>query len=752
MIAIDDFHLVRSPEVAEDLDWLLEHGDDRVHLLLATRSDPPFRLERLRMSGRLTEVRAAELAFTLAEAGELLGDQELSESDLGLLWRRTEGWVGGLRLAQLSLDGSSDAHGFVTSFAGDDRAVSDYLTSEVIERQPADTLDFLLRTCVADRLTAELADALTERHDGGQRLRLLERRYGLAKAVDAHGRWYRYPPLLLEVLRAESRHRLPGEQRRLHGLAARWHAAHGNALDGVRHAVEAADWELAGDLIGDQWMVFLTRGAAPDLLELARRIPDEVIRADAELALGVAGLLFEAADDAAADDLLVDAYALAARLPERRARRFAVTSTATALYRARLRGDVDEAVSAAQVALGEDWDADLAIEVRALTLANLGIAELWAGAREDAGDHLQQAVGLAAEAGNDFVLFLAQSYAAAVAAQVGRLSEASTRAQAAIELADRHGWTRVAHVAMAHAALGSVHLWQGSPAEAARSVDRAEAALAGATEPLLRPGVAVLRAAVLALQGEVARALDVVRGAAAHGPLPRLLTVSAGLLEAQLWLALGEPERTRRLLAELETQSPDGALAMAPLQLAEGNPAAALDTTESFLADDREALVPFARVEARVLEAIAHDALRDEPEALAALERGLDMAEPRGCSVVIVRYGAPMRSLLRRLIARGTRHRAMAGDLLTALGARQEAERVSPGPLLEPLSDRELTVLRYLPTMMSNAEIAAEMFVSVNTVKTHLKHVYRKLDVSDRRDCVRRGRELRLLSPGIGEG
>ena len=175
-------------------------------------------------------------------------------------------------------------------------------------------------------------------------------------------------------------------------------------------------------------------------------------------------------------------------------------------------------------------------------------------------------------------------------------------------------------------------------------------------------------------------------------------------------------------------------------------------TIEAFLADEREALIPFARVEARVLEAIARDAMRDEVAALETLERALDMAEPRGCSVVLVRYGAPVRSLLRRLVARGTRHRALADELIAKLGGGGEAERSAAAPLLEPLSDRELTVLRYLPTMMSNAEIAAEMFVSVNTVKTHLKHVYRKLDVTDRRDCVRRGRELRLLSPGIGEG
>ena len=169
------------------------------------------------------------------------------------------------------------------------------------------------------------------------------------------------------------------------------------------------------------------------------------------------------------------------------------------------------------------------------------------------------------------------------------------------------------------------------------------------------------------------------------------------------------------------------------------------------MADDREAVTPTSRAEAWALDAIARDAIHDEPGALRAIERALDLAEPRGYSSPILRHGAPVRSLLRRRIASGTAHRAFAGELLSAL-EQEPGRRPSNGdPLLEPLSVREVAVLRFLPTMMSNAEIAAEMFVSVNTVKTHLKHIYRKLDVSERRDAVRRGRELHLLSPGITE-
>jgi LuxR family maltose regulon positive regulatory protein len=747
VVVLDDFQLIRSPAVARDLDWLVERGGG-VRLLISTRSDPPLRLERLRLGRSMSELRAADLAFTLAETEDLMGALELSGEDVQLLWRRTEGWIAGLRIAQLSLERRDDRHTFVTTFAGEDRAVSDYLISEVVDRQPADTLDFLLRTCVVDRLSGELADELTGGHEGDRALRALERGGGLVSSIDGHGRWHRYHPLLLEVLRAESRRRLPVEQRPLHARAARWHARCGSALEAARHAVAAGDWDLAREVVRESWLTLSTRGGGPQLLELAELIPAQVVRADPELALALAGLRLEAGDDAGAEELLTEAGRLAGRLPEWRARRFEVTSAAIALYRARLRGDVQAALSAARSALSEDWGADLGAEVRALTLANLGIAELWDGSAESAGVHLQQAAGLARECANDFLLFLAESYAAALDVTAGRLSEASARADVAIRLAERHHWTDASHAAMAYCAQGSVQLWRGRLAEAHELGERAAAALIGSREPLLGQPVALLRATLTALRGDPLTALDMVRGATARGPVPRLVAVPARRLESELQLALGEPERARVALAELTDL--DAAVCLARLELAEGNPEAAIRATAALLTAEREPDVPFARVEASVLAAIAHDALRDEDEALAALERGLDMAEPRGCSVVLLRYGAPLRSLLSRLRARGTRHRALVDDLLERL-AGTRAREPAAAPLLEPLSDRELTVLRYLPTMMSNADIAAEMFVSVNTVKTHLKHVYRKLDVTGRRDCVKRGRELRLLSPGVGE-
>ena len=752
VLVLDDFHEVSAPGGMADLDWLLEHGPPSLRLVLATRSDPTIRLQRLRTHGRILEIRAGDLAFTSEEATELLAGLNLPTDDVESLLERTAGWAAGLRLAELSLADHDDPHAFVTGFAGNDRAVSDYLITEVVSHQPPEALDFLLHTCLPERVNGDLADAMTGAPGGQQTLGDLERRGAFVSRVDHAGEWYQYLPVFAEVLRAELARRLPDEVPRLHRVAGQWHADHGKPLDAIRHAVAASDWELAAEVIGEHWLVLVARGAGATLRDLTERIPADVVTADADLALAQAGLLLEGGDLAAAEELLIRAYELSLALPEARRRRFAVTSTATNLYYARLRGDVAEAVSAARIALSENWDTSVAVEVRALTLANLGVAEFWTSDWEAAGDHLQQAAGLALECSNDFVLFLAESYAAGVDVRAGRLAEAWSRARTAIQLAERRGWTAVAHAAIAHSTLATVHLWRNELDEAEGCIETARKILRGSAEPLLSAWVAQVEARLLLVRGEAVTALDVLRGASAAEGVPTFLRVSTALIEAELWFALGEPDRARRTLADIEDADvPDMPIGLARLELASGNPVQALEAVATFLADERDAVLPFARTEAWIMAALARDAIHDEPGALRALDRGLDLAEPRGYSNVILRYGAPARSLLRRHIANGSRHRSFAGDLLNVLDSPAAASRNDVAPLLEPLSERELAVLRFLPTMMSNAEIASEMFVSVNTVKTHLKHVYRKLDVADRRDAVRRARRLRLLTPGLAD-
>jgi LuxR family transcriptional regulator, maltose regulon positive regulatory protein len=750
-LALDDFHVV-GRQVSADLEWLIDNASAGFRLVVATRRDPPMRLERLRVAGRMTEVRAGVLAFTSSEASELLAPLALPAEDIELLWQRSEGWAAGLRLGELSLHDHPDPRAFIAGFAGDDRAVSDYLMAEVVSGYDEDTLHFLLRTSVVDRLNGELADVLGGMSSGEHSLRELERADGFVEALDSSGTWFRYHPLFAQVLRAELRHRLGDELPALHSAAGRWFAEHAQPLDAVRHAVAARDWGLATDVIGGSWLVCLVHGSGATLRELASHLPDTVVNADAELALAMAGLFLETGELERADELLLQAYERAGDLPPERHRRFVVTSTATTLYRARLAGDVAEALSAARLALGEQWDGSVAVEVRALTLANLGIAEFWANDHDRALEHLHAAAGLALEYGNDYVLCKAESYLAAVDARQGRLADARGHARTAIDVSQRRGWSDLPDMAMAYVALANVHLWWNEVDDAERAGELARDALGRSNEPMLPPLVALVRARIHFARGDAVTALELLRGGRSAGKLPPWLRVMADMLEAELWLSLGEPTRARKALDEAGSDGiADAAVGRARLELALGEPDSALRAILEFLADGGEPLTPVTRTEAWAIDAIARDAIHDEGGALRAIERALDLAEPRGYLNPILRHGAPVRSLLRRRIANGTSHRAFAGELLATL-EREPAGRPSSGdPLLEPLSERELVVLRFLPTMMSNAEIAAEMFVSVNTVKTHLKHIYRKLDVSERRNAVLRARKLHLLSPGLSD-
>jgi LuxR family transcriptional regulator, maltose regulon positive regulatory protein len=753
VLVLDDLQEAASSEVVADLDWLAEHAPASLHLVLSTRVDPPLRLERLRLAGRLGEVRAADLALTADEASSVCAAAgvKLNERELELLLERTDGWPTGVSLAALSLEGRPAPGAFVESFAGDDRGVSDYLVSEVLSRQPQERLDFLLRTCQVERVNGELADALTGGSTGRATLAELASHHGLVTPLDTRGDWYRYPTLLREVLRLESAQLIPAALPQLHRRAARWFGEHGHPLDAIGHAVAGEAWDLAAELVGRHWLPLVARGRGSSLRAYVQRIPAQVVHADAELAVAMAGLLFDAGDEAGAEELFTAADQLASALPETRRLRFAATATSISLYRARLRGDVQAALQAARVALAQPWSDVVGPELRALTLTSLGMAEFVADDVESAGDHLRQGAGLARESGNEYLLLLADVYGAAVDMREGRRERAEPRAAAAAELVERRGWTRSAAAAQAYLCLAGIRMWEGELAAAAALVDRASAAAAGSPDRLLGAWVAMTRGRVCLLDGRPLEALDAFR--AIHSLLespPTHVAVPAALWEADAWLALGEPERSRAALEVLETDGvPDAWLTRARLELAKGDPDAALRSLGSFQDAERQPFMPYAGCQAFALEALARDALRDEAGALDALERCLDLAEPRGNGGVLLSLGASLRSLLRRAIARGTSHRSLADDLLTVLDGESASDDRSIQPLLEPLSERELAVLRFLPTMLSNAEIGAEMFVSANTVKTHLKHVYRKLDVADRRQAVRRARELRLLSPGL---
>ncbi len=750
-LVIDDFQEAGAT-AQTDVGRLLRFPLAGLRLVLVTRADPQVGLSRLRMHGRLAEIRAGDLAFTCDEVAELLaaGGVGLPADDVTRLWRRTEGWAAALRLATVSLKGHPDPSQFVERFAGTDATVSDYLITEVLARQPPDLREFMLRTSIVDLVSADLADALTSDSSGHRLLSVVEHSGALIAAVDDHGVWHRYHPLFAELLRAELHWERPEEVDELHRRAAVWLAAHGDEARAARHAARAGAWDLAAELVCDRWVHMLIDGELGELRPVLDGIPPERVEDNPELALALGGLLLTDGDHPAAARYFDLARRHLDRVPAARRERFALTMATSRLYEGRLRGNLRSALAAARELLAGHprlEDELVAGELRGLVLVNLGIVELWTGELDAAVDHLQRAHAAAAESARDWLVLQAGAHLALAAGFRGEVGRAVRRAQEAIDLAARRGWSQTPPAGAALTALAGVEVQRGRLAEAERLLTLAGRALRDTRERPLRAAHALARALLLADRGEPEAALDVLRAARddlADWPLLPALRDTFTAQEALLRVALGERDEARALLARAgDTASAVVPVARGRLALLEGDPRGTRALVAPAL-DQAAGTLLATRTEAWLLDALALDALAEHDAAARSLERALDLAEPAGLQRAIVAYGPAVRPLLNRQRHRGTAHPVLVGAALEAI-ERRGAQRRPAVSLREPLSEREEAILRFLPTMMSNQEIAGELFVSVNTVKTHLKAIYRKLDAPGRREAVTRARETGLL-------
>jgi LuxR family maltose regulon positive regulatory protein len=720
-LVLDDLHLLRGPAVSL-VAALAEESDGALGVVVASRSDPDLALGRLRLEGRLAELRGAALAFTTTEAAELLAGYGLSlrEDQLDRLLARTEGWAAGLRLAALSLRVEPDVDRFLADFAGDDHAVADYLSGEVLGAQSAGVREFLLRTSLVDRVCGGLADALTGARDGARTLVELHRAGVFLQPLDRHETWFRYHPLFAELLQARVRLDHPGLAPKLHLRAARWLSAHGLGREALPHALRADDPPTMADLMSDQWLDLLLGGVAPEALLTAARLR----KGDRRLAVAAAGACLEAGDAAGAEAVLAGTGTGAPG-----AGRDDVGALAT-LLRARARADVPAARDAAARLGGRGDLGPLAVPVddarRSLALLHLGITEFESGSLDAAADTLDAASALAVDGRRERVLLECLGRTAALELLAGRLTRAEAAATAARSLAARAGWERSAACAWAYCALASVHWLRDEVEEAEAVADAAMAAAYAAAEVPAAHVVRLLRGHFAVARGDLDRGRAMLRtvldGLAITRPLVRL------------WLdALGPRPWA-------EDADHNDVLAAATVRLGRGDALSALRRVEPLL-DSGVALHPTRRLHAWLVAAVARHSLGDTRDASEAVERALEVAAPERYRRPFADGGGAVRRLLQRHASLPTAYATVVAELIDAL------ERVSAPPpgLLEPLSERERDVLRLLPTLLPNTEIASELFVSVNTVKTHVKSIYRKLEVSSRREAVARARTLRLM-------
>ena len=755
-LIIDDIHELTSPQTLSQLTWLLENLPDQVHAILAMRRDLPLRLHRLRLAGELAEIRGADLRFTERETQELLETSgiALPAAAAAILHQRTEGWAAGLRLAAISLASNPDPERFVAEFSGSSRTVAEYLLAEMLDCQPAEVQQLLLRTSVLDRFNGELSDLLTGR-SGSERILLdLEDANAFVVSVDPGRTWFRYHHLFADLLRLELRRRLPEQLPVLHRLASTWLSEHGEIVDAIRHTQAAGDWAEAARLLADHSFSLTLDGQAQTIQTLLRAFPPSVATEGADLSLARAtSELAQGRLDEAAAHLTVAETSIASTTPERK-HRIEVAIAALKLSLARQRGHLAGVVEqvrflASPVSGQSDQDIALDSDLRAVALMNLGIAEAWALGNKDSERHLKEGADLARKIGRPYleVACLAQL---AFASKIEPFATTRQRCREAITLAEHHGWGAEPIIAPALVNLAGALIWTGEFDEGDHWLRRAARALETDSAPGIRLLLHIGTGMLLSARHRLPAAL------AEFGAAEQLQAQLEGshTLASQLtgWrlatqARLGQASEARAVLAGLDVElehSGEIGNARAVICLAECNPLGALAAVQDVLDDTAPAIGYVTLVEANLLAALAHREIGDKRAAIAAVETALALAEADRLVLPFAMTGSL--ELLEALPRHESSHAALLTDVLDVLRGASTAPRTdSSWSEIAQLSASELRVLRYLPTNLSRPEIASELSVSVNTVNTHIRNIYDKLQAQDRSTAVQHARERRLL-------
>ncbi len=772
LLVLDDYHVISAPQVHESLSFLVEHRPAGICVVLASRSDPPLSLARLRARGQLTEIRVAELRFTPAEAGKLLQHavSALPDASVAALAARTEGWAAGLALAALSLRGQDDAAGFVAAFTGSHRYVLDYLAEEVLERQGEQLRTFLLETSVLDRLSGPLCDAVTGR-EGSQALLEAAERAGLFLVpLDEVRGWWRYHHLFADLLRALLQQEQPGRLAQLHRNAAAWCEEHGLADDAIGHAAAAGEMLWAARIIEQYFdTVYYWRSEGATIRRWVSALPPDLARSRPRLLLVQALMTATGGNLGAVEPFLgatERATAGAAEEPFEptagRAGSMLVNVPALIAlirsYLAKHRGDAENTAAFAQQVLAELGGGERLVE--SLAQWNLATGG-WLRGRLAAPERAFASSIAAWRTVGQRTLAAYGGYQLGQVQQAqGRLDAAVRTCLQALEFAAPPGQQAPPMAGPAYVGLAEV-AYQRNELDAALGQVTDGIALCRRfvySEPLAA-GLVTL-AWIREAMGDPAGAREAMGEAAeaSPGPAGPLNPVSAQ--QARLLLTQGDVAGVACWAQENgfgPDDEPDyarepGHLVLARLLLAQGQPGQALALLDRLhaaaVAQDRAGSL----IETGALRALALAASGDEAGAVTALAGALMLACPQGYVRVFADEGAPMAALLGRLIAAQRTGRAAAevplgylARLQRAFGPGRPARDPVPSGIVNPLTSRELEVLTMLAAGRSNQAIAAELVVTLDTVKKHVGHVLGKLGAANRTEAVARARELNLL-------
>ena len=807
--------------VDDALTFLLDHQPPQMHLVITTREDPQLPLARLRARNQLTELRAADLRFTNSEAAGFLNKTmglDLSTEDITALEIRTEGWIAGLQLAAISMQGREDAPAFIRAFAGDHRYIVDYLVEEVLKRQPESVRSFLLQTSILDRLCGPLCDAVTGQGEGknngtgngsgNARLEALERGNFFVVPLDDKRHWYRYHHLFAEVLHAHlvaEAAEQPNLLSTLHTRASEWYEHNGSPSDAICHALAARDFERAADLVERAVPAMLRSRQEAALLGWFRALPDELVHFRPVLSAGYASALLSSGEIEGVEARLRDAERWLEAFDtrdtpdmkvDRRARsdatvpamivvdeeEFRLLPGAIAISRAGqalVLGDVAGTVKYARRALEVVPEDDHLRRASAAVL--LGLAAWTSGDLEAA--HQAYAEGMAGlqRAGNISDAIGCAIAVADIQIAQGRLHEAMRTYERGLQLAQSatdDGEPRLRGTADMHVGMSAIHREHNDLAAATQHLQRSKELGEHLGLPQNRYRWCVAMSRILSAQGDLEGALDLLGEAErlyVSDFSPNVRPVPA--FRIRVWVAQGRLSEAWSWAQERGLSIEDDLsylrefehitlarvlLAQYKSDLADPSFSGARGLLERLLKAAEEGGRTGSMMEILVLLSLVHQIQNDIDAALVPLERALTVAEREGYVRIFVDEGPPMSQLLAKAAARGLMPE-YTGKLLAAFEAEQEGSAsespllVSPlratatptsrasQPYTEPLSQRELEVLRLFRTELSGPEIARELVISLSTVRTHTKGIYSKLNVNSRRAAVKRAAELNLV-------
>ena len=764
VLVLDDFHVLHSEAVLKMLSYLLEHMPPQMHLATLTRTDPPLPLARLRVRGQLLDIRADQLRFTQDEVTAFMNDAmglTLSANDLSAMETRTEGWIAGLQLAALSMQGSKDIHGFVSAFTGSHHYVMDYLAEEVLKLQPKKVSNFLLQTSILDRLCGPLCEVVviadeSDLIDGQTMLETLEEMNLFLIPLDDERHWYRYHHLFADVLRKRLEHQHPQLLPELHRRASQWYEQNEFLAESVQQAIAAGDQDRAAHLIEDNGCFLLMSGEVATLLNWTDAI-DFQSEARPWLAIQKAWALALSGDLERVEPTLQVPEKLLAPLERTdEVRTMQGTIAAARAQCANSRGDMHSAAEYARQALELLPDcSSISRSIRSVATSILGDASWFNGDVEEARRAYTEAVRIGREAGNLHLVIIASISVADILMVQGQLHRAADMYTQCLQMAIRPDGQRSPLAAYIFTSMARLFYEWNRLDDADQHIQQCIDLSRQWGDIGLQANAHAIQALIEQARGHPEQAREAIRKAErliGEHPVSPWLSNQLKSILARVWLAQGDLDRPSQHIQERGLQFKDEIPYQREIEydlllrllLARGDYEAANHLSIRFLQQAGNIGQLGLEIEAMILRALALQGKKENEQALAVLEEALTLAQPEGYVRSFLEKGEAMTRLLclaqSRQVGSG-----YAAVLLSKIGKTSAMTQPSMQLLIEPLTTREVEVLKLIETGCSNEDIARQLVISITTVKRHISNIYGKLGVKSRTQALAIGKELKIF-------